>query len=169
MATLFIDGTVAEDEWVSVEGEQPIPTGEDVIVSLAYFKSNEPALVNRNSGKLGVHLDTLDELDDIAPYLDSLSLVSLDFPSFANGTSYSKSHLLREKFGFKGEIRAVGDIRIDQVAFFKRCGVDSLVVTHQPTIDAMQSGRDPSIRQFYQPALNDSPSTNGRAWARRSV
>ena len=51
MATLFVDGAVKEDSWVSVEGDQPIPDGEDVIVSLPVFEQNRHVLLTRNDGR----------------------------------------------------------------------------------------------------------------------
>lgn len=169
MSTLFVNDAVAEDVWVSIEGEQPVPDGVDVIVTLDLFKENRDALLARNDGRVGVYLDTLEPIEEIADDLASLSLISLNFPSFADGTSYSKARLLRDRHGFEGEVRAVGDIRIDQVAFFKRCGCDALLVTHQPTIDAMIEGKDPSIHLFYQPALKDAASNGGKKWTRRSA
>jgi len=169
MSPLFKNGAVADDTWVTVEGEQPVPEGVDVIVSLDVFKENRDALLARNDGRVGVFLDTLEAVEDIADDLGSLALVSLNFPSFADGTSYSKARLLRDRHGFEGEVRAVGDIRIDQVAFFKRCGCDALVVSHQPTIDAIIEGKDPSIHLYYQPALQDAASNGGKKWTRRSA
>ncbi len=169
MSTLFVNGAVAEDVWVPVEGEQPIPEGVDVIVTLDLFKANRDALLARNDGRVGVYLDTLEPIEEIADDLSSISLISLNFPSFADGTSFSKARLLRDRYCFEEEVRAVGDIRIDQVAFFKRCGCDALLVTHQPTIDALIEGKDPSIHLFYQPALHDAASNGGKKWTRRSA
>ena len=169
MSTLFKNGAVAEDTWVTIEGEQPIPNGSDVIVSLDVFKANRDTLLARNDGRVGVFLEPLEPIEDIADDLSSLALVSLNFPSFADGTSFSKARLLRDRHGFEGEVRAVGDIRIDQLAFFKRCGCDALLVTHRPTIDAIVEGKDPSIHLYYQPALQDAATNGGKKWTRRSA
>ncbi len=169
MGTLFVNGVETEDTWVTIDGEAPVPEGVNVIVSKQFFDENKRALLTRNSGRLGVHLEPLDRLEEVADYLDSLTLVSLDFPSFADGTSFSKARLLRDRYEFGGEVRAVGDVRIDQVAFLKRCGVDAMVITHAPTLDALKRGDDPSISLYYQPALGDAASLQGKSWARRSV
>ena len=66
MTTLFIDGAVAEDPWVSIDGEQPVPEAEDVIVSLALFEAQRHALLTRNEGRLGVYLEADDQIDAIA-------------------------------------------------------------------------------------------------------
>lgn len=169
MATLFVNGVVLEDAWVSVDGEQPIPEGENIIVSLAYFLENRDALLARNAGRLGVHLEAGDTVDMIAPDLDRLTLVSLDFPSFADGRSFSKARLLRDKYGFEGEVRGVGDIRIDQVTFMKRSGFDALLITHQKTIDCLIQNKNPGLDLYYQPALADAEVHGAKRWARRAI
>ena len=169
MATLFVDGKVAEDTWVSVEGGQPVPEDEDVLVSLAVFEEYIHVLLSRSSGRLGVHLEAGEQVEAIANHLDALDLVSLDFPSFADGRAFSKARLLRDRYGFEGEVRGVGDIRIDQVGFMKRSGCNALMIVHQQSIDAVQEGRDPALQLFYQRALSDVSSISGKRWARRAV
>lgn len=170
MATLFVDGAVKEDSWVSVEGDQPIPDGEDVIVSLPVFEQNRHVLLTRNNGRLGVYLEAGEQVTAIAEDLDQLGLVSLDFPSFADGRAFSKARLLRDKFGFDGQIRATGDVRIDQVAHMRRSGCDALLISHQPTIDGLMDAKDPGLKLHYQPAVGDTGiSVPGKHWARRAL
>ncbi|MEM1317310.1 MAG: DUF934 domain-containing protein, partial [Pseudomonadota bacterium] len=82
-------------------------------------------------------------------------------------TSYSKARWLRERHGFNGTLRATGDIRIDQVLFFWRCGFDELLVSHGPTIEALQQDRSPAILELYQPALGAEIVAGQRPWQRR--
>ncbi|MEM8751109.1 MAG: DUF934 domain-containing protein [Pseudomonadota bacterium] len=169
MPTLFVDGLAVEDTWTLVDGEQPIPDGEDVIVTLPVYQANRDKLLARNDGRVGVHLDPLEPVEAIADDLDHLALVSLDFPSFADGTSFSKARLLRDRHGFEGEVRATGDIRIDQVSHMQRCGFDALSISHQATINSLIEVKDPSLKLYYQPALGDSDTRiSGKAWARRA-
>ena len=168
MSTLFVDGVATEDTWQFVDGEAPVPEGDDVIVSLQLFKDQTHALVTRNAGRLGVHLEADDQIDEIVDHLDSLSLVSVAFPSFADGRAFSKARLLRDRHGFEGEVRGTGDIRIDQVSHMRRCGCDALLISHQPTIDAIVEGNSPALNLYYQPALGDAASQNGKSWARRA-
>ncbi len=168
MSTLFINGKASEDTWQFVDGEAPVPEGDDVIVSLQLFKDQTHALLTRNSGRLGVHLEADDQIDEITDHIEHLSLVSLAFPWFADGRAFSKARLLRDRHEFKGEVRGTGDIRIDQVSHMHRCGCDTLLISHQPTIDAVLEGNSPALNLYYQPALGDTASKNGRSWARRA-
>ncbi|MGI9364324.1 MAG: DUF934 domain-containing protein [Rhizobiaceae bacterium] len=169
MSTLFVDGVRADDSWVFVDGEQPVPEGEDVIVTCNVFLEQKQALLSRNSGRLGVHLEADDQIDGLADSLNLLSVVSLDFPSFADGRAFSKARLLRDRFGFQGQIRAAGDVRIDQVQHMYRSGFDALLVTHQPTVDSLIEVNDLGLGLFYQPAASDEMTPiAGRNWARRS-
>jgi len=169
MATLFKDGEVAEDPWISVDGEQPVPEGADVIVSLDVFLSEQHALLTRNAGRLGVHLEAGDTLDPIIEHLGKLDVVSLDFPSFADGRSFSKARWLRDQHFYAGEVRAVGDIRIDQVGHLQRCGFNTLLVSHQQTIESLIKVKDPRLKLYYQPAAGDTEKRAGeRSWTRRA-
>ena len=172
MSTLFIDCAVAEDRWVSIDGEQPVPEGEDVIVSLAVFEEQRRALLTRNVGQLGVYLEADDQIGAIVDDLDKIALVALDFPSFADGRAYSKARLLRNRHSFGGQIRATGDVRIDQVQHMRRSGFDALLVSHQPTVDSLMEIKDAGLNLFYQPAIEGAEarsSTGGRSWARRPL
>lgn len=172
MSTLFVDGAVVEDSWVTVDGEQPVPDGENVLVSLSLFEEHRNELLTRNDGRLGVFLEAGEPLEAISEYLDKLDLVALDFPSFADGRSFSKARLLRDRYGFEGQIRATGDIRIDQVQHMRRSGFDALLVSHAPTIDGLIEVKDSGLNLFYQPALDPAEHTRevaGKAWARRAI
>ena len=170
MSTLFVDGAVQEDRWVMLDGEQPIPEGEDIIVSLPLFEQQKHALLTRNAGRLGVYLEAGEQIDAIVDHLDQLALVALDFPSFADGRAFSKARLLRDKHGFSRQIRAVGDVRIDQVSHMKRSGCDALQIRHQPTIDQLIKVKDSGLELHYQPQAGDvGTKVLGRAWARRSL
>ena len=172
MTTLFIDGAVAEDPWVSIDGEQPVPEAEDVIVSLALFEAQRHALLTRNEGRLGVYLEADDQIDAIAGDLGKIDLVALNFPSFADGRAFSKARLLRDRHGFAGEIRATGDVRIDQVQHMRRSGFNALAVHHQPTVDSLMEINDAGLNLFYQPAIEGAEarsSSGGKSWARRAL
>jgi phosphoadenosine phosphosulfate reductase len=75
--------------------------------------------------------------------------------------------LLRERYGYDGEIRAVGDVLADQIALMRRCGVDAFLVSHEPTQRALQAGRIPEVRYYYQPAGGPEIPAGSRPWARQ--
>lgn len=164
MSTLFDQTGERPDDWLRIEGDQPVPATGNVIVSVDRISE---ALAAGRNGQIGVHLDPLDEVTELVEHLEHIALVSLDFPSFATGTSYSKARWLRERDGFAGTLRATGDIRIDQARFFYRCGFDELLVSHQPTVDALKNGKNVAIDQLYQPALGAEVKAGRRPWQRR--
>ena len=90
-------------------------------------------------------------VDAILPDLDRLSLVALSFPKFGDGRAFSKASILRGQHGFKGEIRAVGDVLWDQLQLMRRCGFDAFLIENEPTLKALDSGKTPVMTDFYQP------------------
>jgi uncharacterized protein (DUF934 family) len=116
-------------EWVADEWRYP---GEDaaadagVIVPLAQLRS-EPERWQLRRGPLGVRLAPADAVEELAAGLPRLALVAVEFPSPSEGRGYSQARLLRERFGFRGELRAVGaGVRQDLVFILARCGFDAL-------------------------------------------
>ena len=125
-----------------------LPPG-DVIVSLARWHE-ERALLRTRAGRTGVLLEPGDDVDRLAPDLDGLDLVALDFPGFADGRGYSQARLLRERFGFRGEIRATGYLSSDLLPFMERCGIDAFEVPAEMVSAALDAFGELSVH--YQPA-----------------
>jgi uncharacterized protein (DUF934 family) len=123
---LIKDGAFAENSFVRVADGEILPDGA-VVVSLARFKAERDALMQRNA-PLGVRIASSDVPDALAADVHHFALIELEFPKFRDGRGYSSARLLRERFGFKGEIRAVGDVLRDQWLFMSRCGVDAFEV-----------------------------------------
>jgi uncharacterized protein (DUF934 family) len=76
------------------------------------------------SNATAVRLEPDEDARALIPYLDRLALIEISFPSFRDGRGYSSARVLREA-GYKGELRAEGDVLVDQIAFMRRCGFDS--------------------------------------------
>ncbi len=90
------------------------------------------------------------DLDDLLPYLDRLAAVALVFPSFRDGRAYSQARLLRERHGYRGELRATGQVLRDQFLFMLRAGFDALEVRKESDAEAFAlTARRYSV--FYQP------------------
>lgn len=151
------DNRIIEDQWQrleSVEAGQPLPDG-DIIVPWAFWLENRDALLSRD-GKLGVCINGDDETEDIAKDLTHFDLIALDFPAFKDGRSYSHARLLRERFSYKGELRAVGDVLRDQLFFMKRCGIDSFQLRSDRDMeDALNAFNDFTVK--YQTATDAAP------------
>lgn len=127
MALLLKDGLPVEDPWISLDDAvEAIPDGP-VIVSLDRWRRDRAVLVARNS-PVGVRLKSSQRTGEIAPDLDRVALVALEFPKFRDGRAFSTARELRERYGYTGEIRAVGHTLPDQYQFLIRTGFSTVTV-----------------------------------------
>ena len=111
------------DRFTTVHDEAEIPAG-DVIVSLARFHAEGERLI-ADGRRVGVKVAAGEDVESLAYDLPSIALVALEFPKFKDGRSYSAARILRERFGFRGQVRAVGDVLLEQARFMIRCGFDA--------------------------------------------
>ena len=115
-------GEAMEDPFTSVADEDFIPRG-DVIISLQRFH-NEGQRLLAEGRKVGVRVEASEQVEDLAAELPNIAVVALAFPKFLQGQPYSSARILRERYGYQGEIRAVGDVLREQAGFMVRCGFD---------------------------------------------
>ena len=101
-----------------------MPGDGAILVSAARFLG-DPEALSRRIGKTGVIWPNNRDLDDLVPYLDRLAVVALVFPTFRDGRAYSQARLLRERYGYRGELRATGQVLRDQFMFMLRAGFDT--------------------------------------------
>ena len=138
MATLIKNRQIANDSWRLLDrdirrwvspGEDgfvpDFPHGRDLIVPLALWRLRRDDLLH-HAGGVGVWLEAGDDPDALAADLARLPLVAVRFDKLADGRGYSTGRLLRERHGYKGELRAIGDIGRDQLALLDRCGFDAI-------------------------------------------
>jgi uncharacterized protein (DUF934 family) len=106
-------------------------------------------------GRLGVRLTPVDRVEELSEELPRLDLVAVEFPNPGDGRGYSQGRLLRERLGFRGELRAVGaGVRQDQVFLLARCGFDAMELAAGEDPDAARR----ALRRYdvaYQPAAGD--------------
>ena len=166
---LWRDGAFVRDDWSVVEDGAPLPDRGEVIVSLARWRAEKEALAAR-SDKVGVLVSAgKDALEHIADAADR-PLVALRFDKFADGRAFSYAILLRERHGFAGELRAVGDVLLDEIPLMQRCGFTSFEVVNEPTLRALEQGRLPKVSLAYQPSLGKQEAPTGtRPWLRRAA
>jgi len=142
-------GKIAEDIFVHVADGAELPGDGAVLVSAARFLEEPDALLAR-AGKVGVIWPNNRDVDDLVPYLDRLTAVGLVFPTFRDGRAYSQARLLRERFSWRGELRAIGQVLRDQFVFMLRAGFDAFEVKKQSDAEAFaQTVKRYSV--FYQP------------------
>jgi uncharacterized protein (DUF934 family) len=122
-----------DDDWVS-PGEQPPAEGAAVIVPFARFRE-QPEIWRAWQGPLGLRLSPPDKVEDLAPDLALFSLIALEFTGPGEGRGYSQAKLLRKRYKFTGELRAVGHVKQDQLYLMTRCGIDSFALSPTEKID----------------------------------
>jgi uncharacterized protein (DUF934 family) len=149
---LLKDGKAVEDTWVAVADGEPIPADRPAILPLERWKAERESLRGHN-GLLGVRLASNDKVEDLADDLDRLALIALDFPKFQDGRAYSSARILRERMGYKGELRAVGNVLADQFLFMHRCGFDAYDVA-DPAKAAIWDRMMAQFSVFYQPTAD---------------
>ncbi len=155
------DGAVAADPWVYVEGDEPVPPDLPAIVSPDWlFAAGSAAKPNR-SAPLGVAWPNDRPESELAPYFPQLSLIALEFPVFRDGRAYTQARRLRERYGFKGDIRATGDVLRDQFLFMVRAGFNAFEVRKPADAEAFAKALS-EIQLRYQPAGSDSPAFRAR-------
>ena len=156
-----------EDVWMSVADGDAVPSSGAVIVSAPRWRAERDALAKR-ADPVGVLIaagkDAIEELGEAA----DRPLVVLSFAKFSDGRAFSYAEMLRERFGFKGELRAGGDVLLDEIPLMLRCGFDSFEVVNEPTLHALKRGHLPGVSLFYQPsvAAHEVPAGT-RPWLRR--
>ena len=148
---------IVDDRWWLAPDDGAIPAGGAVIVSLARWQ-REAATLRDRRGELGVRLAAADPVETLAPDLATLDLIAIEFDAYTEGRGYSQARLLRRRLGFEGELRAVGDVSRDRIAFMERCGFDSF---------ELRAGEDPHavIEHFDQISVRLQPAVDRRPYA----
>ena len=132
MATIIKHWQIVADSWQLLKpaadgSSSSVPPAGDVIVPLAFWLEQRDALLSR-AGRLGVWLDSHEDPARIAQDLRLFALVAVNFPQFTDGRGYSIARLLRERYGWQGELRAIGDVFRDQLFYLARCGFDAFAL-----------------------------------------
>jgi uncharacterized protein (DUF934 family) len=129
----------------------PLPSG-DLIVPLSVWRCARVQLL-AHAGHTGVWLRGEDDPADIADDLANLGVIAVEFTNFTDGRGYSTGRLLRQRYGWKGELRAFGDVQRDQLFYLMRCGFDAFALREGEDVDvALTAFNDFSER--YQAAVD---------------
>ena len=154
--TLVSREGVLDDPWICLADDATLPDAGAVIVSLERWQQDRQALLAWQ-GRLGIRLASNQPPEEIVEDLARFDLVALDFPQFKDGRAYSYARLLRERYAFAGELRAVGEVLRDQLCFMLRCGFDRFEVPDRAKAEAWMDAFE-EIGVVYQPAAD------GRSW-----
>jgi phosphoadenosine phosphosulfate reductase len=163
---LWKDGAFVADPFRAwVDGDDPAAV-RYVHVPLPVFLANREAVL-ANPHPLGLLVSPGDKIEDAEADLGRFASITISFPAFTDGRGYSTARLLAERFGYRGEIRAVGDVLQDQIPHMRRCGITALVVSHEPTRQALIENRLPEVALFYQPVGTSEVPVGTRPFLRR--
>jgi uncharacterized protein (DUF934 family) len=146
---LIKDGELVADPFVNAVALETLPASGALIVSLAQWRAEREALLVREA-PLGIRLRSDEPPELVAADLTRFALVALEFPRFRDGRAYSYARLLRERYGFEGEVRAVGDVLLEQLFFMLRSGFNAFELSGvDPLADYRTAVGEFSV--WYQP------------------
>lgn len=160
----LLKGTaMASDPWTTLGPDDAVPATGDIIVPLARLLA-QPELAAGHQGKLGVLVANNDRIEKLAPYLDRIAIVALPFPAFTDGRAYSQARQLRE-MGYRGELRATGNVLPDQLQFMRQVGFQSFEIGERFPVEVwLKASRQMSLA--YQRGLF-RPVGEAEIWSER--
>lgn len=133
---LLKNNTFVQDAWTTLADDAEVTDGARVIVSLARLIKDWDTLA-KHTGMLGVAVPNTARAGELAPYFSRLAMVVLPFPAFTDGRAYSIARQLRLD-GYRGELRATGNILPDQLQLMQQVGIESFEVTDRFPLEAWQ-------------------------------
>jgi uncharacterized protein (DUF934 family) len=147
-------GEIVTSDWVHLGNEELLPAERvDVTVTLRRFLADQDTLAT-HPGRVGVRLHPEDDAEPHLPALLQVPLVAIEFPRFTDGRGYSLGRLLRERHGYRGELRAVGNVLRDQLFYMHRCGFDAFELQPGKSVtEALEAFAELSVR--YQAAVDE--------------
>ncbi len=152
---LIKDGQVADDPWLRLADEEQPEAGQPVIVSLERWQAERETLMGRNA-PLGLWLRADQSPAEVVDDLRYFELVALEFPKFNDGRAFSYARLLRERYGYQGEVRAVGEVLRDLLLYMHRCGFSSFQIDRDDAAERWQAALE-EVSVWYQPTADDRP------------
>lgn len=146
-------GEIAENETIIIENTDSLTLHADQILPYSYWLEHKNE-IKHGLNRISIWLNSHDDIEALADDLPSISLIALNFPKFADGRAFTMAHLLQERFGFKGEIRAIGVPIADQAQYMFRCGFDSIDIPdgQDPQVWATEATR---MTRFYQRSVEN--------------
>lgn len=149
------DREIVEDTWLHLDDEAALVEG-NITVSLTRWQEQHETLSDHQQF-LGIRLSGEDPLEEIVPDLGRFQLIVLLFPAFTDGRCYSYARLLRERYQYKGEIRAQGDVLYDQLFFMAQCGFNSFELADPKQLDIGLTAFDTFSESYQATVLRPEP------------
>jgi uncharacterized protein (DUF934 family) len=169
MPQLIKQGSAALDSWTTLalgEGEAAetvaLPAG-DVIFPLAVWQARKAEIIAGHK-RIGLLLQPDERAEDIAADLAHFAVIAVNFPKFVDGRGYSTASLLRQRYKYQGELRAVGDVLHDQLFFYQRVGFDSYALKDgKNLVHAIAAGFKPFSDAYQASTTQPQPYFRRRA------
>ena len=165
---LFKDGAFIADPFRSWTDGDDAASVRYTHVPLQLFLAERDVFLS-NPHPLGLLVSPGDNVELVEQDLGRFASVAINFPGFTDGRGYSSARLIAERYGYKGELRAVGDVLADQIPLMRRCGITAFVVKHEPTRKALSEGKLATVDIFYQPVGKTEIPIGTRPFLRRAV
>jgi uncharacterized protein (DUF934 family) len=165
---LWKDGAFAQDSWRHIVEGEDIPPAGHVIVPLDWWLQERRALDGSNA-PIGVLIEPGSNIAEFAADVHRFAVIALSFPKFNDGRAFSTARLLRERYGYRGELRAAGEVLLDQIQMMARCGFDAFEISDATTERLLRERGAPAYSRFYQPGASPETAVDTRPWARRAV
>jgi uncharacterized protein (DUF934 family) len=161
--TILRNRDLVEDHWTVIEdGLGDVESaGGKVIVTLARWRAQREALLAAHAA-VGVLVPNTTDIEAVYAEIGDRPLLALQFPTFSDGRALSQAVVLRKRLGFRGELRAVGDVIRDLVFWLGRCGFDSIVPRQDQSLEACRAALD-ELTVAYQAAADE----HAPVWIRR--
>jgi phosphoadenosine phosphosulfate reductase len=165
---LFKDGEFIADPFRAwAEGDDPATVRYTHIPMAVFLANREAVLANPHPN--GLLILPADHVEDVANDLGRFASIAISFPGFTDGRGYTSARLVVERFHYTGEVRAIGDVLMDQLTLMRRCGVNAFVVTHPATRKALETGHLTTVNLFYQPIGTTEVPVGTRPFLRRAA
>lgn len=140
---------IVSDAWISLSDNDEL--SDDVTHTIVSLSRYIELAAEKTSMPGGLMLSPADDVKLVTPFVDQLKLICIDFPIYTDGRGYSHARVLRKRLNFSGEIRAVGDIRADQLLFMQRTGIDTYLFKEMPD-EALIANLTSRFKNNYQPS-----------------
>ena len=149
------DREIVEDNWTHLDDDAELTAG-NITVSIARWQEQHHTLI-QHKGELGLRLEGSDPVEEIVPDLEHFSMIALNFPAFVDGRSYSIARLLRDRYNYRGEIRAQGDVLHDQLFKMEQCGFNSFELANENRLTKALAAFDVFSEYYQTTALHPEP------------
>ena len=157
MTQIILDKQIVNDDWTLVADDAALSAAKEVVNfsrwAAAEGADKDALVAKRDAGTLGIQLNAGDTADLLAADSQGFALISVEFPKFADGRGYSAARLLRERYGFTGQLRAIGDVLFDQLFFMMRCGFNAMAMREDQDLDLAVKGFE-TFSSSYQVDVN---------------